>query len=94
MGLLVIQTLPKVRPKLVTQVTIVERAWMDRALPNVQIQPLKPLLSDQPLDIAAANGMNVPFDGWADVRVCSKNYGRVTIQVPVLVSQSNLICPL
>lgn len=78
------------------QVTMDERAWMDRALPNVQIQPLKSLLSDQPLDIAAANGTNVPFDGWADVelQVCSKNHGHIAIRVPVLVSQSSLSCPL
>lgn len=78
------------------QVTMVGSAWMRETLPNVPIQPLESLLFDQPLEISAANGTNVPFDGWADVelQVCSENYGHVTIQVPILISQSCLNCPL
>lgn len=78
------------------QVTMVGKAWMEEALPSVQIQPLDTLLLDEPLAIAAANGTDVPFDGWADVelQVCSKNYGHVTIQVPMFISQNCLNCPL
>lgn len=63
------------------QVTMVGRAWMKKTLPNVQIQPLQSLLFDQPLEILAANGTDVPFEGWADVelQVCSQNDGHVTI---------------
>lgn len=69
---------------------------MEEALPNVKIQPLDALLLDEPLTIAAANGTDVPFDGWAEVelQVCSKNYGNVTIQVPMLISQNHLSAPL
>lgn len=78
------------------QVTMVGRTWMEDALPNVKIQPLDALLLDEPLTIAAANGTDVPFDGWAEVelQVCSKNYGNVTIQVPMLISQNHLSAPL
>lgn len=78
------------------QVTMVGRTWMEEALPNVKIQPLDALLLDEPLTIAAANGTDVPFDGWAEVelQVCSKNYGNVTIQVPMLISQNHLSAPL
>lgn len=78
------------------QVTMVGRAWMKKTLPNVQIQPLQSLLFDQPLEILAANGTDVPFEGWADVelQVCSQNYGHVTIQVPVLISKNVLNSPL
>ncbi len=69
---------------------------MEKALPNIQIQPLESLFPDQPLNISAANGTGVPVDGWADVelQICNKHHGRVTIQVPVLVSQNSLNCPL
>ena len=79
-----------------SQVTMVERAWIDKALPNVRIQPLESLFSEQPLEITAANGTNVPFDGWVDVelQVCSENYGHVNIQVPLLISSNSLNCPL
>lgn len=69
---------------------------MKETLPDVQIQPLESLLFDHPLRIAAANGTDVPFDGWADIelQVCSENHGHVTIQVPVLISRNSLNCPL
>lgn len=49
------------------QVTIVEREWVEKALPQVQIQPLETLVIDGPLEVSAANGTNVPFNGWIDV---------------------------
>lgn len=73
-----------------------ERAWIEKAVPNIKIQPLKSLLSDQPLGIAAANGTDVLFDAWADIdlQICSENYRCVTFEVPVLVSQDSPSCPL
>ena len=79
-----------------SQVTMVERAWIDKALPNVRIQPLESLFSEQPLEITAANGTDVPFDGWVavELQVCSENYGHVKIQVPLLISSNSLNCSL
>lgn len=78
------------------QVTMVEKAWMEKTLPNTQIQPLESLFPGQHLDITAANGTDVPLEGWADVelQICSHHHGYVAIQVPVLVSRTNLSCPL
>lgn len=78
------------------QVTMVSRAWIEKNIPHIKIKPLESLLSDQPLEIAAANGTDVPFDGWADteLQIQSVNYGHVAIQVPVLISQHNLNCPI
>ncbi|KAI3351512.1 hypothetical protein L3Q82_020357 [Scortum barcoo] len=56
---------------------MVGRSWMRETLPNVQIQPLESLLFGQPLEVSAANGTNVPFDGWADIE----------LQGPVLYQQ-------
>uniref|UniRef100_A0A674MFQ5 Gypsy retrotransposon integrase-like protein 1 n=1 Tax=Takifugu rubripes TaxID=31033 RepID=A0A674MFQ5_TAKRU len=78
------------------QVTMVGRGWMEEALPHVDIQPLESLPLDEPLVISAANGTDVPFDGWADVelQIGNKHCGYVTIQVPMLISQNCLNCPL
>lgn len=78
------------------QVTMVGENWMKKTLPNVPIQPLESLLSDKPLEISAANGTDVPFEGWADIelQILSKNYGHVTIQVPILVTQNCLNHPI
>lgn len=45
------------------QVTMVGRVWVEEALPNIKIEPLLSLFLGQPLEISAANGMAVPFDG-------------------------------
>ncbi|KAK0134669.1 hypothetical protein N1851_029682 [Merluccius polli] len=77
------------------QLTIVGRAWVEEALPNVKIQPLESLLARQPLEISAANGTKVPYDGWAeiDLQIGSMSEGQVTIRVPVLISK-NCTCSL
>lgn len=72
------------------QVTIVGREWVEKALPDVKIQPLDSLLDKQPLEISAANGTEVPYDGWAeiDLQIGSIRQGQLTIKVPALISQS------
>lgn len=78
------------------QVTIVEKSWVKKALPNVTIQPLESLLADHPLKITAANGTDVPYDGWIEVllKLVSDKYGSVSLYVPMLVSQEPLSSPL
>lgn len=77
------------------QVTMVSKTWIDRAAPHVKIQPLQSLFADQPLEVSATNGTQVPLDGWAevDLQICSERHGSVTIGVPLLVSQT-CHCPL
>ncbi|KAK7879003.1 hypothetical protein WMY93_034163, partial [Mugilogobius chulae] len=72
------------------QVTIITKSWLQKHLPDVKILSLEDLLPDDPLRVTAANGTNVPFDGWAEllVEIKSPTHGKVAIQVPVLVSQS------
>lgn len=78
------------------QVSIVEKAWVQKALPNINIQPLESLLPDHPLKVTAANGTEVPFVGWIEVllEITSDQHGTVNLQVPMLVSQESLSSPL
>ena len=77
------------------QVTMVSKTWIDSASPHVKIQPLQSLFADQSFEISAANGTQVPLDGWAevDLQICSERHGSLIIRVPLLVSQS-CHCPL
>ncbi|KAL6491521.1 hypothetical protein MHYP_G00018660 [Metynnis hypsauchen] len=77
------------------QVSIVGREWVKSMLPTVEVKSLDILL-DEPLYVTAANGSHIPFDGWieADLEILSRGRGKCSIQVPFLVSQSSLICPL
>lgn len=40
---------------------------MEQALPDVNIKPIENLLSTRQLEVTAANGTVVPFDGWITV---------------------------
>lgn len=77
------------------QVTMVSKSWIDKALPHVTIQSLQSLFANQPFEISAANGTQVPLDGWAevDLQIRSEHHGSLTIRVPLLISQS-CHCPL
>lgn len=72
------------------QVTILEKSWLEKHLPDAKIRPLRDLLPEDPLRITAANGTDVPFEGWAEITVGikSEKHGQVAITVPMLVSQS------
>lgn len=78
------------------QVTIVGREWVAKMLPKLKILPLNTLLTDHPLEVSAANGTGVPFEGWAevDLQVCSESQGHVAIRVPILIGQSSVHCAL
>lgn len=78
------------------QVSMVGKSWVEQHLPNVKVQPLNSLLSDSTLDITAANGTAIPFDGWIEVlfEVKNQKHGRVAILVPILVSRSCVTSPL
>lgn len=75
---------------------MVGRHWVEKELPNVRVQPLEILLTDGPLEVSAANGTDVPFDGWIDVtlEIVSVNHGTVAVQVPMLVGQGCISSPL
>ncbi|KAL6470998.1 hypothetical protein MHYP_G00196480 [Metynnis hypsauchen] len=78
------------------QVSIVSREWLERELPDVKIQPFDSLLHDGSFHVTAANGTEVPFDGWVEVslELLSERHGQLAIQVPLLVSQNCVNCPL
>lgn len=70
------------------QVSIVEKAWVQKALPTVTIHPLQSLLSDHPLKVTAANGTEV------EIEIVSGKHGSVSLYVPMLVNQETLSSPL
>lgn len=50
-----------------TQVTMVGKAWMDKELSSVKIQPIESIFTSQSMEITAVNGIEVPFEGWAEI---------------------------
>lgn len=48
------------------QVSIIDRQWKQRYLPQQEVRPLCELLGDSELDLTAANGEPIPYDGWVE----------------------------
>lgn len=80
-----------------SQVSIIDRSWRETFIPNHPVRQLEELLDpDESLDLYAANGQPVPYDGWVEliVNLPGNANPNFTIQVPFLVSQSHLPQPL
>lgn len=77
------------------QVSVIVKDWVERNLPGIEMKPLSELVTE-PLYVVAANGPNVPFEGWIDVylEIVSASQGQMAIQVPFLVSHNALDNPL
>ena len=77
------------------QVSIVSHEWIEKNLPNVNVNSVESLVDCNNLDLKTANGTTLPFDGWVDLDFklfgTNHNYG---INVPFLVSKSPLDLPI
>ena len=49
------------------QVSIVSKDWIAENLPTAEPRQIEELLSDQGLDLKAANGSEIPYEGWIEV---------------------------
>lgn len=73
--------------------SIMSEAWKSDNLPDSKILPISDLLSDdEMLNLRAANGSEIPFKGWVEVKLSlydpkTKTSGSDEILVPVLVSK-------
>ncbi|KAL2097877.1 hypothetical protein ACEWY4_007084 [Coilia grayii] len=78
------------------QVSVVSRSWMQEMLPEVEIQSIESLLADHKLHVTAANGTEIPFEGWVSLllEIRSGKGGEIAINVPMLVVTSYVDHPL
>ncbi len=52
------------------QVSIVDRVWKEKYLPDIEVRPLRDLLGGgNDLEVCAVNGDPIPFDGWTVITV-------------------------
>lgn len=80
-----------------SQVSIIDRSWRETFIPTHPVRPLQELLDPgENLDLYAANGESIPYDGWVEltVNIEGNDNPNLTIQVPFLVSQLRLPQPL
>lgn len=79
-----------------TQVSIIDRQWKQRYLQQQEVRPLCELLGDSELDLTAANGKPIPYDGWMELtfNLPGNDDPNLAIRVPFLVSCVNLPRPI
>lgn len=75
-----------------SQVCIVSREWVENNLSDVEIKPIEELLDGEHIELKAANGLEMPYEGWILVtfRVGSSD----TIYLPMLVYPHGMANPL
>lgn len=76
------------------QVTMVGRAWLEKALPHIQIQPLESLPTYLWRILQLMAQMFASMDGQMLNSRFVVSQGHVTIQVPLLISHNFLKCPV
>lgn len=79
------------------QVSIVDRMWKDKKVPNIEVRPLRDLLGcENDLEVYAVNGNPIPFDGWTiiTVNLLGNEDPNLSINVPFLVSKMPIERPL
>ena len=78
-----------------SQVSIVSRQWWKSNLPNIPLHNISEILEPD-LKLTAANGTDIPFDGWLEVTVSLNAPGKHSVcltKVPVLVTPTHLTEP-
>ena len=76
------------------QVLMVSREWHRRCLPNTPVRNVIEIF-DMDLELSAANGTAIPFDGWIVVTVGVDADGMTReLQVPLLVTPKSLDEPI
>ncbi|KAL6486260.1 hypothetical protein MHYP_G00056520 [Metynnis hypsauchen] len=79
------------------QVSIIDRAWKDKYLPDLPVRPVTELIEgEEKLEVYAISGDLIPFDGWVIIAVNlpGNEDPSLTINVPFLVSHHPVETPL
>ncbi|XP_037643835.1 uncharacterized protein LOC119498836 [Sebastes umbrosus] len=73
--------------------------WKRKYLPDTEVRPVKELLEEGALELSAANGTDIPYEGWMEIEfTLSKNavagMNDKPVLVPILVSSSDMTRPI
>ncbi|KAK7880554.1 hypothetical protein WMY93_032813 [Mugilogobius chulae] len=82
-----------------SQVSIIGAEWKQNHLPDVAVRPVAELLGEGGLDLSAANGTQIPYQGWIEVEfTLSSNavagMSERSVVVPILIASTELERPI
>lgn len=75
------------------QVSMISSELCSKHFSNIQIRPITDLLGDTNFELKAANGIEIPYEGWIDVTFQLGNNDK-QISVPFLVSTLPMDMPI
>ena len=77
------------------QVSILSQGYLKEKFPKIEIHPVEELLGNKSLDVTAANGTKIPYEGWVEIKfgLCAPTNGHEVV-VPFLVSKESLDLPI
>lgn len=78
------------------QVSMIDREWKNKYLPDSDIRPLAEIIEDEEeLAVYAVNGDPLPFDVWVAItgNLPGNEDPNLSISVPFLVSKVNRVAP-
>ena len=78
------------------QVSLVSAEWLHHNLPELVIHPVSELVQyEQDLDLRAANGTTIPFEGWVEMEIQMKTpETSLQMSFPALVTKDQLQQPI
>ncbi len=73
--------------------------WKKKYLPDIKVRPVKELLEEGALELSAANGTDIPYEGWMEIEfTLFKNavagMSDKPVLVPILVASSDIDQPI
>lgn len=77
-----------------SQVSIVDMDWKNTHLPDTEIRPVQELLDEGMLDLTAANGTEIPYEGWIGVEFSLSANKDSELIAPLLVTPDPLAKPI
>ncbi|XP_030590038.1 uncharacterized protein LOC115783375 [Archocentrus centrarchus] len=77
-----------------SQVSIVDLDWKEKHLPDAAVRSVKELLEEGMLDLSAANGTEIPYEGWVGVEFSLTDNRDSELLVPFLVSSQPITKPI
>ncbi|XP_038123133.1 uncharacterized protein LOC119771336 [Cyprinodon tularosa] len=77
-----------------SQVSIVDLNWKKEHLPDADVRSVSELLEEGMLDLSAANGTEIPYEGWVGVEFSLTENRDSELLVPFLVSSQPIAKPI
>ena len=80
-----------------SQVSILPRGWLKKNCPSISVRDIEELLGTHvELNLTAANGTSIPYEGWVPIefKLGTAQHSTQQIEVPFLVAREGVECPI